>query len=87
MASESWARKGDSFTVLPCSGLQTGVLVCADLCSRNIMRNKAHGAEIIVDVAAWPPTQVCGNPLPAWLHASKVTDVTIIVCNQTGSPQ
>lgn len=30
---------------------------------------------------------MCGNPLPAWLHASKVTDVTVIVCNQTGSPQ
>ena len=88
MASESWARKGDSFTVLPCSGLQTGVLVCADLWFPEYYEGtKAQGAEIIVDVAAWPPTQVCGNPLPTWLHASKVTDVTVIVCNQTGSPQ
>ena len=88
MASEAWARKGDSFTVLPCSGLQTGVLVCADLWFPEYYEGtKAQGAEIIVDVAAWPPTQVCGNPLPAWLHASKVTDVTVIVCNQTGSPQ
>lgn len=88
MASEAWARKGDSFTVLPCSGLQTGVLVCADLWFPEFYEGtKAQGAEIIVDMAAWPPTQVCGNPLPAWINASKVTDVTIIVCNQTGSPQ
>ena len=88
MASEAWARKGDSFTVLPCSGLQTGVLVCADLWFPEYYEGtKAQGAEIIVDVAAWPPTQVCGNPLTCWLHASKATDLTVIVCNQTGFTQ
>lgn len=88
LGAEAWARKGDSFTVLPCSGLQTGVLVCADLWFPEFYEGtKAQGAEIIVDMAAWPPTHVCGNPLPAWINASKVTDVTVIVCNQTGSPQ
>ena len=82
------ADKGDAVTVLPCSGMQTGVLVCADLWFPEYYEGtKAQGAEIIVDMAAWPPTQVCGNPLPAWINASKVTDVTVIVCNQTGSPQ
>ncbi len=62
--------------------------MCADLWFPEFYEGtKAQGAEIIVDMAAWPPTQVCGNPLPAWINASKVTDVTVIVCNQTGSPQ
>ena len=48
LGAEAWARKGDSFTVLPCSGLQTGVLVCADLWFPEYYKGtKAQGAEII----------------------------------------
>ena len=53
LGAEAWARKGDSFTVLPCSGLQTGVLVCAELWFPEYYEGtKAPGAEFIVDVAA-----------------------------------
>lgn len=42
------------------------------------------GANVIVDIAAWPPTQVCGNPLKAWEKCSSVTGLPVLVCNQTG---
>ncbi len=85
LGAEAWARKGSSFTVLPCNSLQTGVLVCADLWfEENYTGTKNAGAEIIVDLAAWPPTPECGNPLGSWQHASRETGLTVVLCNQTG---
>lgn len=88
LGAEAWARKGEYFTVVQDEPLKTGVLVCADLWfEENYLGTMQAGAEILVDIAAWPPTQVCGDPLTCWLHASRVTKMSLIVCNQTGCPE
>ena len=45
------------------------------------------GAQIIVDIAAWPPAKETGNPLPSWELASQRTGLPVVVCNQTGNPR
>ena len=71
-----------------CSGVATGVLVCSDIWFLNYPRVLADkGAQIIVDIAAWPPAKETGNPLPSWELASQRTGLPVVVCNQTGNPR
>jgi N-carbamoylputrescine amidase len=46
---------------------------------------KEKGARLLVDIAAWPPTETCGDPLPAWKKCSAITGLPMWVCNQTGN--
>lgn len=83
--TEEWAERGNVVEPIMCGNINTGVLVCADaweIKHSHILRDK--GAEIILDVAAWPITKVCGNPLAFWLRCSEETGLPFVLCNQTG---
>lgn len=83
--AEGWATAGDSMEVIYCGAIKAGVLVCADAWfEKNPAALQRQGAEILVDIAAWPPTEICGDPLPSWVEVSRATGLPFIVCNQTG---
>lgn len=51
------------------------MLVCADAWySEHAKKMQKKGAQIIIDIAAWPPTEVCGNPLGAWENVPLLQD-------------
>lgn len=84
-SAEAWAAEGDSMEVISCGAIKAGVLVCADAWfAKNPAALQRQGAEILVDIAAWPPTEICGDPLPSWVEVSRATGLPFIVCNQTG---
>ena len=86
--AEVWSTNDNKLNSVVCSGVATGVLVCSDIWFLNYPRVLADkGAQIIVDIAAWPPAKETGNPLPSWELASQRTGLPVVVCNQTGTPK
>ena len=86
--AEVWSTNDNKLNPVACSGVATGVLVCSDIWFLNYPRVLADkGAQIIVDIAAWPPAKETGNPLPSWELASQRTGLPVVVCNQTGKPR
>ena len=86
--AEVWSTNDNKLNSVVCSGVATGVLVCSDIWFLNYPRVLADkGAQIIVDIAAWPPTKETGTPLPSWELASQRTGLPVVVCNQTGTPK
>lgn len=86
--AEVWSTNDNKLNPVVCSGVATGVLVCSDIWFLNYPRVLADkGAQIIVDIAAWPPAKETGNPLPSWELASQRTGLPVVVCNQTGNPR
>ena len=86
--AEVWSRNANLLNPVQVDDVSTGVLVCSDLWFLQFPRILADkGAQIIIDIAAWPPADETGNPLPAWERASERTKLPVIVCNQTGSPK
>lgn len=83
--SEAWAACGNGYEVFEVKGIKVAPLVCADAWYPETWQSlKEQGAELVMDVAAWPPTEVCGNPLPKWLENTKSYELPMILCNQTG---
>ena len=83
--AEAWASRADVLEPVDCGNVKVGALVCADAWySEHAQKMQQKGAQIIIDIAAWPPTAVCGNPLGAWEKCSEVTGLPMLVCNQTG---
>ena len=86
--AEKWSTNDNKLNPVVCSGVATGVLVCSDIWFLNYPRVLADkGAQIMVDIAAWPPAKETGNPLPSWELASQRTGLPVVVCNQTGKPR
>jgi predicted amidohydrolase len=86
--AEKWSTNDNKLNPVICDGITTGVLVCSDIWFLNYPRVLADkGAQIIVDIAAWPPAKETGNPLPSWELASQRTGLPVVVCNQTGNPR
>lgn len=84
--SEEWAACGSGYEVFEVAGIKVAPLVCADAWYPETWEEIKHkGAQLVVDVAAWPPTEVCGNPLPKWLEHSADFHLPLILCNQTGN--
>ncbi len=85
LGSEKWASPGEKMSVTNCDGLKVGVLVCADSWfDERPLALKEQGADILIDIAAWPETPETGNPLPSWKKVTKITGLPFVVCNQTG---
>jgi len=85
LGSEKWASPGDVVSTTKCDGVNVGVLVCADSWfDERPLALKEQGADLIIDIAAWPETKETGNPLPSWQKVTKITGLPFIVCNQTG---
>lgn len=88
IGAEAWATKATVLEPIVCGKTKVGALVCADAWySEHAQEMQKKGAQIIIDIAAWPPTEVCGNPLGAWEKCSSVTGLPMLVCNQTGKTQ
>ena len=86
--AEVWSTNDNKLNPLECNGVSTGVLVCSDIWFLQYPRILADkGAQIILDIAAWPPTKETGNPLPSWELASERTGLPVVICNQTGTPR
>ena len=85
LGSEKWASPGDRMSTTNCDGINVGVLVCADSWfDERPLALKEQGAEILIDIAAWPETPETGNPLPSWKKVTKITGLPFVLCNQTG---
>ena len=85
LGSEKWASPGDKMSTTNCDGANVGVLVCADSWfDERPLALKEQGADILIDIAAWPETPETGNPLPSWQKVTKITGLPFVVCNQTG---
>ena len=85
LGSEKWASPGDRMSTTKCDGVNVGVLVCADSWfDERPLALKEQGAEILIDIAAWPETPETGNPLPSWKKVTKITGLPFVLCNQTG---
>jgi len=85
LGSEKWASPGDAVSTTKCDGVNVGVLVCADSWfDERPLALKEQGADLLIDIAAWPETKETGNPLPSWQKVTKITGLPFIVCNQTG---
>lgn len=83
--SEAWLTEGDRFEPIPCPEMNAGVMVCADSWFvDNAIALRSKGAEVLVVLAAWPPTVECG-PGDCWERCSKATGLAVWVCNQTGN--
>jgi len=85
LGSEKWTSPGDAVSTTKCDGVNVGVLVCADSWfDERPLALKEQGADLLIDIAAWPETKETGNPLPSWKKVTKITGLPFIVCNQTG---
>ncbi len=85
LGSEKWASPGDAVSTTKCDGVNVGVLICADSWfDERPLALKEQGADLLIDIAAWPETKETGNPLPSWKKVTKITGLPFIVCNQTG---
>ena len=85
LGSEKWASPGEKMSTTNCMGVNVGVLVCADSWfDERPLALKEQGADILIDIAAWPETPETGNPLPSWKKVTKITGLPFVVCNQTG---
>ena len=86
--AEVWSTNDNKLDPIVCDGVSTGVLVCSDIWFLQYPRILADkGAQIILDIAAWPPTKETGDPLPSWERASERTGLPVVICNQTGTPR
>ena len=85
LGSEKWASPGEKMSITNCDDVNVGVLVCADSWfDERPLALKEQGADILIDIAAWPETPETGNPLPSWQKVTKITGLPFVVCNQTG---
>lgn len=85
MGSEAWASPSNVIMPIQCGAISVGVLVCADAWFyENLYDMKQKGAQLILVIAAWPPTEECGNPLWKWKENAAKTGLPFILCNQTG---
>jgi N-carbamoylputrescine amidase len=83
--AEAWVTEGDKLEPISCPGMKVGIMVCADswfVDKARALRDK--GAEVLVVLAAWPPTEECG-PGDCWERCSMATGLPVWVCNQTGN--
>ena len=88
LGAEKWASPGEGMSTTNCDGLQVGVLVCADSWfDERPLSLKEQGADLLIDIAAWPETKETGNPLPSWKKVTKITGLPFVLCNQTGKPK
>lgn len=86
--AEVWSKNAYTLEPVLCDGVKVGALVCSDIWFLQFPRILADkGAQILIDIAAWPPAPETGNPLPSWELASRRTGLPVVVCNQTGRPK
>ncbi len=85
IGAEAWMTPWEKLTPFPLEGVRVGAMVCADAWySEHPASLAEQGAELLVDSAAWPYGECCGEPSVVWQRDSRDTGLPMIVCNQTG---
>ncbi|PKM48038.1 MAG: carbon-nitrogen hydrolase family protein [Firmicutes bacterium HGW-Firmicutes-8] len=85
VGAEVWVTTGNQLAPVNCRDITAGVLICADSWfMENSQGLKEKGAEVIVVLAAWPPSGEHG-PGDCWERCSQTAELPVWVCNQTGS--
>ncbi|WP_418791895.1 carbon-nitrogen hydrolase family protein [Phosphitispora sp. TUW77] len=85
VGAEAWVTTGNQLEPVNCQDIKAGILVCADSWfMENSQCLKEKGAEAIIILAAWPPTEEHG-PGDCWERCSQTAGLPVWVCNQTGS--
>lgn len=88
VGTEVWSERGQGIEPTLCDGIQVGVMICADAWeehnSSSLIRK---GADILMDLAAWPYGFCCGDPTAIWQQYSERTGLPMIICNQTEDNQ
>ena len=85
---EGWVTNSAVAEPIQVETVKAGVMVCSDAWYMECpLRLKEQGAQVLVDIAGWPISKECGDPLPSWLRCSKETGLPMILCNQTGKTE
>lgn len=85
---EGWITNSTVAEPIQVGEVKTGVMVCADSWYMECPKRLAEqGAQVLVDIAGWPISEECGDPLPSWLRCSEETGLPMILCNQTGKTE
>lgn len=81
--SEPWATPGERARATDWNGLVVGILICADVYTRDIAEDlRGQGARLLVSPAAWGPGRY--GPEGEWEQRTRETGLPLLVCNRTG---
>ena len=85
---EGWVTNGTVAEPVQVGNVRTGIMVCSDAWYIECPKRLAEqGSQILVDIAGWPISEECGDPLPSWIKCSKETGLPMVLCNQTGKTE
>jgi len=85
---EGWVTNSAVAEPVQVGPVKAGIMVCSDAWYMECpQRLAAQGAQLLVDIAGWPVSKECGDPLPSWLRCSKETGLPLVLCNQTGKTE
>jgi N-carbamoylputrescine amidase len=80
--AEPWAAPGKRAQATDWNGLVVGILICADVYTRDIAEDlRGQGAQL-VSPAAWGPG--LNGPDGHWEQRTRETGLPLVVCNRTG---
>jgi len=83
---DEWSTSGEKIEPIEVSGINVGIVICADSYSKNIadtLKNK--GAEFLIAPSAWGPGQY--GPEGEWEQRTIDTGLPMFVCNRTGEDE
>ena len=82
---EGWITNSQTVKPIQVGPVSVGVMICSDAWYPDCPKQLAdQGADILVDIAGWPISKECGDPLPCWLDRSRECALPLVLCNQTG---
>ncbi|MBR1591065.1 MAG: carbon-nitrogen hydrolase family protein [Acidaminococcaceae bacterium] len=85
---EGWVTNSIVVEPVQVGTVKTGIMVCSDAWYIECPKCLAEqGAELLVDIAGWPISKECGDPLPSWIRCSNETKLPMVLCNQTGNTE
>ncbi len=85
---EGWVTNSTVVEPVLVGNIKAGIMVCSDAWYIECPKRLAEqGAQILVDIAGWPISKECGDPLPSWIRCSKETGLPMTLCNQTGKTE
>lgn len=85
---EGWVTNSTVAEPIQVGNVKTGIMVCSDVWYIECPKRLAEqGAQILVDIAGWPISKECGDPLPSWIKCSDETGLPMVLCNQTGKTE
>ena len=85
---EGWVTNCTGAEPVQVGSVKTGIMVCSDAWYIECPKRLAEqGAQLLVDIAGWPVSEECGDPLPSWIKCSNETGLPMVLCTQTGKTE